>query len=157
MMKFLKEFVSRFDASITLNEDLIKKRGNRYFLLNEKLKTLVEKNFFYAGVYLGKVKNGNFFPSFNLLSMIAKKRANKIFVDKRSEWLFICGRDVFKRGIKKVVGSKRKGDYALILNQYGECLGFGKILCDLDEIVEGVAVRNISDVGDFLRREEHQI
>ncbi|MEM3623576.1 MAG: hypothetical protein QXR76_07405 [Candidatus Bathyarchaeia archaeon] len=156
-MKFLKEFVSRFDASITLNEDLIKKRGNRYFLLNEKLKTLVEKNFFYAGVYLGKVKNGNFFPSFNLLSMIAKKRANKIFVDKRSEWLFICGRDVFKRGIKKVVGSKRKGDYALILNQYGECLGFGKILCDLDEIVEGVAVRNISDVGDFLRREEHQI
>ncbi|MEM3696367.1 MAG: PUA domain-containing protein [Candidatus Bathyarchaeia archaeon] len=156
-MKLLKEFVSRFGVSITLKENFITRRGNRYFLLNEKLKKLVEKDFFYAGVYLGKVKNGKFFPSFNLLSMIAEKKANKIFVDKRSEWLFICGRDIFKQGITKVVGSKRKGDYALILNQHGECLGFGKILCDLDEIAEGVAVKNISDIGDFLRREKPQI
>ncbi|MDH7478086.1 MAG: hypothetical protein QHH17_06875 [Candidatus Bathyarchaeota archaeon] len=155
-MKLLKEFVSQFGASINLNENLIAKRGNRYFLLNEKLKTLVGGGFFYAGVYLGKVKNGKFFPSFNLLSMISEKRVNKIFVDKRSEWLFICGRDIFKRGITKVMGSKRKGDYALILNQYGECMGFGKILCNLDEIAEGVAVKNISDIGDFLRREKHQ-
>ena len=156
-MKFLKEFVSQFGASINLNENLIVKKGSRYFLLNEKLRKLIKEDFFYAGVYLGKVKNGKFFPSFNLLSMIAEKRANKIFVDKRSEWLFICGRDIFKRGITKVLGSMRKGDYALVLNQYGECLGFGKILCDLDEIVEGVVVKNISDIGDFLRRERHQI
>jgi ribosome biogenesis protein Nip4 len=155
-MKVLMEFVSKFGASISLNKNLVAKKGNRYFLLNEKLKELVGKDFFYAGVYLGKVKNGKFFPSFNLLSMMAEKRANKIFVDKRSEWLFICGRDLFKRGIRRVIGSKRKGDYALILNDYGECLGFGKILCNLDEIVEGVAVKNISDLGDFLRREKHQ-
>jgi len=155
-MKILREFVSRFGASISLNKNLLAKKGNRYFLLNEKLKELVGKDFFYAGVYLGKVKNGKFFPSFNLLSMMAEKRANKIFVDKRSEWLFICGRDIFKRGITRVIGSKRKGDYALILNDYGECLGFGKILCNLDEIVEGVAIKNISDLGDFLRREKHQ-
>jgi ribosome biogenesis protein Nip4 len=155
-MKIVREFVNRFGASIILNKSLVAKKGNRYFLLNEKLKKLVGKDFFYAGVYLGKVKNGKFFPSFNLLSMMTKKRANKIFVDKKSEWLFICGRDIFKRGITKVIGSKRKGDYALILNQHGECLGFGKILCNLDEIVEGVAVKNISDLGDFLRREKHQ-
>lgn len=154
-MKLLREFVSRFGASIILNRSLMAKKGTRYFLLNEKLKKLVRKDFFYAGVYLGKVKNGKFFPSFNLLSMMVEKEANKIFVDKRSEWLFICGRDIFKRGITKVIGSKRKGAYALILNQYGECLGFGKISCNLDEIVEGVAVKNISDLGDFLRREKH--
>lgn len=156
MMKILREFVSRFGASISLNKNLLAKKENRYFLLNEKLKKLVGKNFFYAGVYLGKVKNGKFFPSFNLLSMMAEKRANKIFVDKRSEWLFICGRDIFKQGIIRVIGSKRKGDYALILNDYGECLGFGKILRNLDKIVEGVAIKNISDLGDFLRREKHQ-
>jgi ribosome biogenesis protein Nip4 len=155
-MKFLKEFVSRFGARINLNENLIVKKVNRYFLLNEGLKKLIGKGFFYAGIYLGKAKNGKFFPSFNLLSMIAKKEANKIFVDKRSEWLFICGRDIFKRGITKVLGSKRKGDYALILNQYGECLGFGRILGNWNEIVGGVAVKNISDVGDFLRREKRQ-
>ncbi|PMB75003.1 MAG: hypothetical protein C0193_02580 [Candidatus Bathyarchaeota archaeon] len=155
-MKVLKEFVSRFGARINVNENLVVKKENRYFLLNEGLKKLVGKDFFYAGIYLGKVRNGKFFPSFNLLSMIAEKKANKIFVDKRSEWLFICGRDIFKRGITNVVGSKRKGDYALVLNQYGECLGFGRIIGNLDEIVEGVAVKNISDLGDFLRREKRQ-
>jgi ribosome biogenesis protein Nip4 len=153
-MKILKEFVSRFGARINLNEKLVVKKGNRYFLLNEKLKNLIEKDFFYAGIYLGKAKNGKFFPSFNLLSTIAQEKANKIFVDKRSEWLFICGRDIFKRGITNVVGSKRKGDYTLVLNQYGECLGFGRIIHNLYEIVEGVAVKNISDLGDFLRREK---
>jgi ribosome biogenesis protein Nip4 len=84
--------------------------------------------------------------------MIAEKKANKMIVDKKTEWLFICGRDVFKQGIIKVVGSKRKGDYTLILNQHRECLGFGKILCHLGK-EDGVVIKNIADIGDFLRRE----
>ena len=152
-MKPMKDFIGQFSASIRLDESLIVKKENRYFLLNEKLKKLVTKDFFYAGTYLGKIKNGKFFPSFNMLRMIAEKKANKVIVDKKTEWLFICGRDVFKQGIIKVMGSKRKGDYTLILNQHGECLGFGKILRSLDEGKEGVAVKNISDIGDFLRRE----
>jgi len=152
-MKPLKDFVRQFDANISLDESLIVRKENRYFLLNEKLEKLVTKDFFYAGTYLGKIKHGKFFPSFSLLRMIAEKKANKIIVDKKTEWLFICGRDIFKQGIIKVMGSKRKGDYVLILNQHGECLGFGKILRSLDEEKEGVAVKNISDIGDFLRRE----
>jgi ribosome biogenesis protein Nip4 len=55
------------------------------------------------------------------------------------------------------MGSKRRDEYTLILNQYGECLGFGRILGNLDEMVKGVVVKNISDLGDFLRREKRQI
>jgi len=156
-MKPIKDFVRQFDASISLDESLIVRKENRCFLVNEKLKRLITKDFFFAGTYLGKTKNGKFFPSFNLLSMIAEKNANKMIVDKKTEWLFICGRDIFKQGIIKVMGSKRKGDYTLILNQHGECLGFGKILRSLDEEKEGVAVKNISDIGDFLRREKQQV
>jgi ribosome biogenesis protein Nip4 len=152
-MKPIKDFVSRFNAEISLDENLIAKKENRFFLLSQNLKKMTKNDFFYAGTYLGKTKKGKFFPSFIFLGMIAKKNANKITVDKKTGWLFICGRDVFKQGITKVVGSKRKGDYALILNQHGECLGFGKILCNLDEERDRVAVKNISDVGDFLRRE----
>lgn len=118
------------------------------------MKNLIAKDFFYAGTYLGKVKNKRFFPSFNLLRMIAEDEANEIVVDDKSAWLFICGRDIFKKGIVKVVGSKKKGDYALILNGHGECLGFGKILRNLGGEWEGVAVKNILDIGDFLRREK---
>ena len=153
-MKLIKDFVSQFRAKISLDENLVVEKQNRYFLLNHELKKLIVKDFFYAGTYLGKAKNGRFFPSFNLLKMIAEKKANKLIVDKKTEWLFICGRDIFRKGIRKVTGSKRKGDYALILNQHSECLGFGKILSNLDEEKEGVAVKNISDLGDFLRREK---
>ena len=156
-MKPIKDFVRQFDPSISLDESLIVRKENRYFLLNESLKKLITKDFFYVGTYLGKTKNGKFFPSFNLLSIIAEKKANKIIVNKKTEWLFICGRDIFKQGIIKVMGSKRKDDYALILNQNGECLGFGRILRNLDEEKEGVAVKNISDIGDFLRRETLKI
>ena len=152
-MKPLTDFAARFGTKIALNADFIVKKDNRYFLLNPNLKMVIRTDFYYAGVYLGKVKNGIFFPSFNLLAMLARAEANKIVVDKKTAWLFICGRDAFRKGITAVHGSLRKGDYVLVLNEFGECLGFGKITCRLDDEKATVVVKNILDVGDFLRRE----
>ena len=155
-MKPVENFISQFKASVILDESLIVKKQNRYFLLNEDLKREIRKDFFYAGAYLGKIKDAIFFPSFILLAKIGKEKANKIMVDEKTAWLFICGRDVFKRGILKVMGSKRKGDYTLIVNEHNECLGFGKILRNMNRINDEneVIVKNISDIGDFLRREK---
>jgi ribosome biogenesis protein Nip4 len=54
-----------------------------------------------------------------------------------------------------VRGSRKKGAHTLVLNEFGECLGFGKIIGSLDEAAKEseVVVRNVSDIGDFLRRE----
>jgi len=157
MIKSIKYFVNQFNANISLDENLIVKKDNRYFLVSEHLKRLITKDFFFAGTYLGKIKNGEFFPSFSLLRMIAEKKANKIIVNKKAEWLFICRRDIFKQGILRVVGSQRKGDCSLILNRHGECLGFGKVLCNLNKDKRRVVVKNISDIGDFLRREIQEV
>lgn len=156
-MKQMREFLRRFNTRTRLDENQIVKKENKYFLLNEGLKRLALKDFFYAGIFLGKVERGKFFPSFNLLRIISREESNKIIVDRKTEWLFICGRDIFKEGLMEVVGSKRKGDYTLVLNQDGECLGFGKIVCCLDNAEERVVVKNIVDIGDFLRREKEQI
>jgi ribosome biogenesis protein Nip4 len=149
------DFMFQVGAKFSLNADLTVEKAGRYFLLNKNLEGLIRRDFYYAGTYLGKVKNGRFFPSFHLLAIIAKGKANKITVDRKTAWLFICGRDVFRRGILTMHRSQRKGDYALVMNEFGECLGFGKILCSLRAAVKGseVVVKNISDVGDFLRRE----
>lgn len=158
-MKQITDFVSRFGTRLSLDEALIIEKQGRYFLLNQKLKELPSKDFFYAGVYLGKLRRGIFFPSFNLLAMIAeRKEANKIMVDDKTEWLFIVGRDVFRRGILKVTGSAKKDGYTLVANKHGECLGFGRILHNLDDVKDQgkVAVKNVSDIGDFLRRERRQ-
>lgn len=155
-MKLIEDFVDRFRTNVRLDESLIVKKKDRYFLVTERLMGLIQEGFFYAGAYLGKVKNAIFFPSFILMAMVAEKESNKIAVDDKTAWLFICGRDVFKRGIQNVSGSARKGDYALIMDGHGECLGFGRILHNISEIRDKnkVVVKNISDIGDFLRREK---
>ena len=140
-----------------MNERLIVRKKNGYYLLSENLKKQIQQDFFYAGVYLGKLKGSIFFPSFLLLTMMAEGKANKIVVDRKTAWLFICGRDIFKQGILEADGS-RKGDYTLILNENNECLGFGKILRNIrkEQDPNKVVVKNILDIGDFLRREKQQ-
>lgn len=122
--------------------------------MNENLrKVAVRKDFYHAGTYLGKTKNGRFFPSLDLLAIIAKGKSNKILVDKKASWLFICGRDILRKGIVSTQGQISGGKYALVLNEYDECLGFGRITQKSDPESTEAFVRNISDIGDFLRRE----
>jgi ribosome biogenesis protein Nip4 len=156
-MKAVNDFVAQFNATIPLDENRIVKNRNRYYLLSKKLKEQVPKGFFYAGTYLGAVKGASFFPSFLLLAMIAETKANKLVIDKKTAWLFICGRDVFKKGILKS-NNLKKGDVTLILNEHNECLGFGKMMLNLRAEIDlnKAAVKNILDIGDFLRREKRQ-
>jgi ribosome biogenesis protein Nip4 len=152
-MKPLMDFALKLNARLTLDPNLIVETGGRYFLLNKKLKGIAPRSFFYVGRYLGNVKNGKFSPSFNLLAILAKSEAHKVVLNEKASWLFICGRDIFGEGIISAQGSRRKGTLTLILNEFGECLGFGKIVNDLDAKDTTVVVENIADIGDFLRRE----
>ncbi|PVX23651.1 MAG: hypothetical protein CW691_10050 [Candidatus Bathyarchaeum sp.] len=156
-MNELNDFLAQFNTSIPLDESKIVRNRNRYYLLSKKLKQQAPKGFFYAGAYLGSVKGTGFFPSFLLLGMITKTKANKLIVDKKTAWLFICGRDIFKKGIVNDANLK-KGEYVLIMNKNNECLGFGKMMITLRAEIDlnKVAVKNILDLGDFLRREKPQ-
>jgi ribosome biogenesis protein Nip4 len=156
-MKAINDFVAQFNASIPLDESHLVRNRNRYYLLSKKLKQQAPKGFFYAGAYLGAVKGASFFPSFLLLAMIAETKANKLVVDRKTAWLFICGRDIFKKGILKDLNLK-KGDITLILNEHNECLGFGKMMLNLRAEIDlnKTSVKNILDIGDFLRREKRQ-
>jgi ribosome biogenesis protein Nip4 len=152
-MKHLMNFALRLNAKLTLDPDLMVETGGGYFLLSKNLKAIAPRNFFYVGRYLGKVKNGKFFPSFNLLAILAEGEAHKVIINEKASWLFICGRDIFGEGIVSVQRSLRKGALTLILNEFEECLGFGRIVSDFGAKDAKVVVENIADVGDFLRRE----
>ncbi len=149
-------FASQFRVQLALDPDLIVEKNGRFFLINNILRPLAVRDFFYAGAYLGKAKEGKFFPSFILLSMLAKKKeSNRVVVDKKSAWLFICGRDILRKSVVRVHGQGKKGANTLVLNEFGECLGFGRIVGKLSGsgVGDELAVRNVSDIGDFLRRE----
>jgi ribosome biogenesis protein Nip4 len=149
------DFALQFGVKISFNEDMIVQQDGRYFLLNGAVKPLVNGDFFYAGTFLGKVKDNKFFPSFILLSILAKEQANRIVVDRKAGWLFICGRDIFKKGIMRTYGKVGRNSHVLVLNEFGECLGFGRVMAGIDQGNEKniVAVANVADLGDFLRRE----
>jgi len=152
-VKQLNVFSLRFGAQIAINPEFTVEKRQRYYLLNPSLCKIALRDFFYAGQYLGKVKDGVFFPSFNFLNMLIPVAANKVILERKAAWLFICGRDILRKGIIKMTGSHRKGDLTLVMNEWGECLGFG-VVADGFEPAEGkVAVRNVLDIGDFLRRE----
>jgi ribosome biogenesis protein Nip4 len=148
-------FAEQFGVQIVLNLDLMVENAGRFYLVNPALKHLVRQHFFSAGVYLGKGKEGKFFPSFYLLGMLAKKEACRIILDRKAAWLFICGRDVMRKSIVRVQGPGRKDTNTLVFNEFGECLGFGRIIENLrgGSVKNVVVVRNVLDLGDFLRRE----
>lgn len=154
-MKPIKDFIKKLNSNLRLKKNLVTESRNRFYLLNESLKRSTEKEFFYAGTYLGKLKGRIFFPSISLLAMVAQTRTNKTTVNEKTEWLFICGRDIFEQGILHAEGSKKKGDLTIILNQHGECLGLGKIASNIngENSRRKVVIRRILDIGDFLRRE----
>jgi ribosome biogenesis protein Nip4 len=153
--RVLEHFASEFGVQVSFNPELLVEKNGRYFLVNSNLRPLMKQDFFVAGVFLGKAKDGKFFPGFNFLAMLAKKDASRIVVDEKAAWLFICGRDVLGKSVRHVYGSGRKHTNVLVLNGFGECLGFGRIVGKLsgEAGVNEIAVRNVSDIGDFLRRE----
>ncbi len=153
MIEPLKDFIRLFNANLALDESLPEKKGERYYLVNKDLKRFINKDFLYAGIYLGEVGDGRFRPSFMFLAMISETAQNKMYVDQKTEWLFICGRDIFKQGITRTTGAAKRNDYTLVMNRSDECLGFGRIIIDLSESAKGVVVKNVLDIGDFLRRE----
>lgn len=147
---FLIQFgIMRFDRgdSILFVED------NKYFLITKDIANIIKKTKkpFYAGIYIGKARGKKFFPSVNLLNMVKKKSRNKIWVDKKAEWLFVCGRDLFAGGIKRITNNVHKGIITFVINMHNEVIGFGKVAKGIKE--KGVVVDNIFDIGDFLRRE----
>jgi ribosome biogenesis protein Nip4 len=155
--KAITDFAAQFGVQIALNPDLIVEKNGRYYLVNNALKPFVKPDFFYAGAFLGKAKEGKFFPSFNLLSMLAKQDASRVVVDRKAAWLFICGRDILAPSVVRIHGSGKKNTNTLVLNEFSECLGFGRIVGKLSGEAQNqeIAVRNVSDVGDFLRRERY--
>jgi len=150
----IQAFAGKFGGEINLDAASVVKEGIRYYCVDESLRQTSKRDFFYAGSYLGKVKDGRFFPAFGLLKRMTEGTAARVIVDAKTEWLFVCGRDIFSRGIVKATGPLRKGGYVLVLNKYSECLGFGRLLQNVDSKKDNVVVvKNVLDVGDFLRRE----
>ena len=153
-MRPLEHFLIQFNVrKLDLGNNILFVEDNKFFLITREMQNTIKKTKkpFYAGNYLGKARGKKFFPSVSLLNMTKSRTSHKIWIDSKTEWLFVCGRDLFASGIRKSSYNAQKNTIALVLNPNNEVIGFGKVTKSLKE--KGVVVQNILDIGDFLRRE----
>lgn len=153
-MRIIKEFANKLGSDISFDNKYIVNKDSRIFLLNKKQKKY-EKEFFYAGIYLGRIINRKIIPSLVLLSILSRNKANKVILNNKASWLFICGKDIFLEGLIGFEGAIKKGDLSLVLNSYNDCLGYGKVTSNIDQKESNkIFLENLLDIGDFLRREK---
>ena len=154
IMKIIEEFTNKLASDISFANKCIINNDGRLFLIDKKFKKYPKK-FFFAGIYLGKIKTGRFTPSLFLLSILSKNKANRVIINNRASWLFICGKDISLKGLLGFKGVIKEGDLSLVLNSYNDCLGYGKVILDIDQKDSNkIFLKNILDIGDFLRREK---
>ncbi len=129
----------------SFKEEIVQE-DNRFYLLPSQVKELKEtisRSTFSAGIFLGEKKRGVFKPSLAFIELLAKESNEKpVILDKKTAWLFLCGRDVFGNSLKE----KPKEGFVFVANTKKENLGLG--------FYDGQNVLNVIDRGDFLRREK---
>ena len=141
----MKTFIKTFGISKLFDEKKLRKISNTWFSVDEPLKTILKRIKLppiAAGLCLGQF-NAKLKPSPDTLHVLAKTPTKKAWVNKKGEWMFICRKPVLAKSI--VRNDAEKGDRVLVLNQYNECIGFGRF--------DGKKIKNEYDIGDFLRRE----
>ena len=145
-MRLLKRFLRDIGSKYTPDE--VVNINNKRF--TEPIKSPIEiGEQVYTGTYLGQNRQ-RFEPSSILLQMLASELGtHKVYVDRDTAWLFVVGKDIFDENIQARTDGVRLGGYCLIM--YGShCIGYGRYESSRDIKV----VKNLYDIGDFLRREQ---
>jgi len=143
LKRFLEQVGSNMDPEV-LSID------SKRFTLNQELERqqFSRRDLVYAGTYLGRNRR-LFEPGSPLLQVLAAEEdTRKVHLGRDAAWLFVCGRDVFEENIRRVEGVQELGRHYLVMFD-GRCIGYGRY-----ETSAGIRViRNLFDLGDFLRRE----
>ena len=150
-MRLLKRFLAGVGSSLTVDDEKLLRINNKRFTVDDDLYELILRgdSLSYAGRFLGKDRNV-FHPSAILLQELAAEDGslNRVHVDRETGWLFVCGRDVFEESIKSFEGEFVEDILFLVMLE-GNCLGYGRV----ERFEDRKILKNIFDIGDFLRRE----
>ncbi len=148
-MRELGDFLASIGASYEPKGAMVNLNDRRFAVASGVAAHIHDRGrLVYAGRLLGRTRE-EFAPGAGLLRELCKLEGpHKAWVNERVGWLFACGRDVFVDSITRKEGKLTEGSGFLVM-MGDDCLGYGKV-----ETRQGkTIIRNVFDVGDFLRRE----
>ncbi len=147
-MRLLRRFLEQVESKMDPEALMI---DSKRFTLSQELgrQRFSREKLVYAGTYLGRNRR-LFEPGSPLLQMLAAEEGTrKVHLGRDAAWLFVCGRDIFEENIEGVEDALELGGYYLVMFD-GRCIGYGRF-----ETSAGIhVIRNLFDLGDFLRRED---
>ncbi len=141
----IEEFLKPFGIKKETGAQIV---GRSYFIVKDK--NFLGKNPLYTGECMAHIRGPVLIPSINFLQQIGKEARKHVILNPKAEWLFICGRDIFAKGIASH-NNPAMNDRVVILNQHKECLGYGDMTAPLTDT--RVVIKRLFDIGDLLRRE----
>jgi ribosome biogenesis protein Nip4 len=131
----------------------VRRVGRNFYLAEERLwniKNGVNRDVYALGTFLGEEKIG-FSPSPALIDFISKfpdAQSKKVFINRKAEWLFSCGRNVLSDSIVRNPNSISEG-LVLVQNERDENLGYGQFKKE-----DTLIIKHILDKGRYLRIDE---
>ena len=171
--KIVENAARFFGFSSLLKKEDFRLRDKEVFLLSRDLGKVLDKidgmdegeidetetltkNLVSAGIKVGEAGR-RFRFSLEGTFFLARKEKKRVYVDGKAEMLFLYGRDVFSSSVEKVTQDVRENDIVFVCNRYGDIIGIGRARFDAKEISkkgERVAVENLVDRGEYLRKEK---
>ena len=141
----LDEFLKPFGIKKKIDTQIV---NRSYFIVKDR--QFLGKNPAYSGECIAHIRGPVLIPSIDFLQQIGKESRRHVIINPKAEWLFICGRDIFTKGIT-AHNNPEVGDRVVILNQHKECLGYGDMTAPFTDT--RVVIKRLFDIGDLLRRE----
>jgi len=127
--------------------------GRNFYKAEERLwniKKGIDRDIYAIGTFMGEEKMG-FSPSPALIDLISRfpdAQSKKVFVNKKAEWMFLCGRNVLSDSITKNPNSLVEG-LVFVQNENDENLGYGQFKKE-----DTLIIKHILDKGRYLRIDE---
>ncbi len=149
-LTLFNKFTQQFTTTEMTN---IRRVGRNFYQAEERLwdiKNGVTRDIYSLGLFLGEEKMG-FSPSPALVDLISKfpdVQSKKIFINKKAEWLFLCGRNVLSDSIARNPNKLFEG-LVMVQNENDENLGYG-VFKKEDTLI----IKHILDKGRYLRIDE---
>ena len=138
-------------------KDIIEIRRNSFYDPQKNAEWATKHNidFVFTGRFLGEKKK-DFIPSPYGVEHASKQAQNnqKVVLNEKAAWLFICGRDAF--GSAVVRGKPKKNRIIYLYDTHDNLLGMGQWLVNdlTTKQAEQAVIKNLYDKGRYIRQEK---
>ena len=160
LIKYLNYFNESIFHKITNNNKFVVAEGNKieYYLVSNQIFKIYKKlkginKPYYVGIYLGRIKNGQFAISLKGIQIINDFTHKKIQLNEKGELKFIYGKNINDKDIQKIYSEFKIEDLMIIINSLGETLGLAKAITPIKQnSKKNIKIKNMLDLGWYLRK-----